>query len=158
MHPTSFPHRCRMTPNPVAKSFYALLGETDNGKCTPATLPQSTPPSLEARSGPVRVVGGALKESVRSEGGPRPGPLRILLAPTRRVGALLVHVGVGREHQLLGEVGLVVADPLLFPVLDVLLLVADGLVRGVELGGDAVADGACRAAGRDEEGDEELPL
>src|SRR5207248_5407308 len=105
MHPTSFPHRCRMTPNPVAKSFYALIGETDSRKCTPAALPQSTPASLEARSGPVRVFGGALKESVWCGGGPRPGPLRILLAAARRVGALLVHVGVGREHQLLGEVG-----------------------------------------------------
>jgi hypothetical protein len=30
-----FSHRCRMTPNPVVKSFYALLGETDSEKCTP---------------------------------------------------------------------------------------------------------------------------
>src|SRR2546427_7258003 len=86
------------------------------------------------------------------------GGLPILLAAACGVGALLVHVGVGREHQLLGEIGLVVADPLVFPVLDVLLLVADGLVDGVELGGDARPDGARRAAGRDEEGDEELPL
>src|SRR5439155_17684563 len=79
------------------------------------------------------------------------------LAPARGVGALLVDVGVARQHQLLGEVGLVVADPLLLPVLHVLFLVADGLVDGVELTGDALPDRA-GAAGDQEVGDEELPL